>query len=65
MSGKFCRIFVCMYVRKKILVTFSPPPPRQQFWGKLLMLTLPVRANYTVPPKQDDAHTPMQKNIRD
>jgi hypothetical protein len=42
---------------------FGDPPARQQFWGKLkiLMLNLPVRANYTVPPKQDDAHTPMSK----
>jgi hypothetical protein len=41
----------------------DPPPARQQFWGKIkiLMLSLPVWANYTVPPKQDDAHTPMSK----
>jgi hypothetical protein len=46
---------------KKFLVTSPPPPPpaRQQLWEKILMLSLPVRANYTVPPKQDDAHTPM------
>jgi hypothetical protein len=24
-----------------------------------IMLSLPVRANYTVPPQKDDSHTPM------
>ena len=27
----------------------SPPPAPQQFWGEILMFSLPVRANYTVP----------------
>jgi hypothetical protein len=58
-------MFVCMHVLKIFLgyvrKNRPPPPARQQFWGKILMLSLPVRANYTVPPpKQDDAHTPMQ-----
>jgi hypothetical protein len=47
------------YVRKNIwggghvnfyLNTEWPPPPApQQFWGEILMFSLPVRANYTVP----------------
>ena len=36
---------------KKFLVT-SSPPARQQFWGKIWMFSLPVRANYIVPPPQ-------------
>jgi hypothetical protein len=43
MSGKF----IWGMSGKIFLVT---SPPRQQFWGKILMLSLPVRANYTVPP---------------
>ena len=39
---------------KIILVT------RQQFWGEILMFSLPVRAKCTVPPpQQDKARTPM------
>jgi hypothetical protein len=38
---------------KKFLVTFPPPSARQHFWGEILMFSLPVRGNYTVPPKQD------------
>jgi hypothetical protein len=30
------------------------PPARQQFWGEILMFSLPVRANYTVPPHKQD-----------
>jgi hypothetical protein len=37
------------YVRKK---NFGDPPPPQQFLGEILMFSLPVRANYTVPPPQ-------------
>ena len=40
---------------KNILVTCHPPPPpsRQQFWGEILIFSsLPVRANYTVPPNK-------------
>jgi hypothetical protein len=50
--GKSGKIFFGMS-GKKILVTSPPPPPpaRQQFWGEILMFSLPVRANYTVPPQ--------------
>jgi hypothetical protein len=56
MSGKFCRMFVDM--SGKVFLGMSAS---QQFWGEILMFSLPVRANYTVPPppKQDQAHTPM------
>jgi hypothetical protein len=40
---------------KIVLVTVT----RQQFWGEILMFSLPVLAKYTVPPKQDKARTPM------
>ena len=45
MSGKF--FLVC-------LENFfgDLPPARQQFRGEILMFSLPVRANYTVPPPQ-------------
>jgi hypothetical protein len=43
-SGKI--FLVCP--EKNILVT-SPPP--KQFLGEILMFSLPVRANYTVPPQ--------------
>jgi hypothetical protein len=59
MSGKFCRMFVDMSGKMFWGMPSPPPPPFP--WGKILMLSLSVRANYTVlpPPKQDYAHTPM------
>ena len=47
MSGKFCRMFVDM--SGKVFLGMSAS---QQFWGEILMFSLPVRANYTVPPPQ-------------
>jgi hypothetical protein len=37
-------------VPKKFAGDPPPPPARQHFGGEILMLSLPVRANYTVPP---------------
>jgi hypothetical protein len=45
MSGKFCRMFVDM--------------SGKFFFGEILMFSLPVRANYTVPLQTRLAHTPM------
>ena len=52
MSGKFCRMFVDMcgkffLVCPKKLFWFPPSSPT--IWGEILMFSLPVRANYTVP----------------
>jgi hypothetical protein len=60
MSRKLCWMFVDMsgkffwYFRKKIVgdlpPPIPPPPLANNFGGEILMSSLPVRANYTVPP---------------
>jgi hypothetical protein len=52
MSGKFF-----WYFRKKIVgdlpppIPPPPPPARQQFWGEILMSSLPVGKLYCAPPQ--------------
>jgi hypothetical protein len=38
-------------VRYNFLICPAKSPPPQQFWGEILMFSLSVRANYTVPPQ--------------
>ena len=50
----------CLVCPKNIIRLTPPPPVSQHFGGEILMLSLPVRANCTVPPPTPNKTRPVR-----